>query len=58
MKTSIKNKTLFIEIPLNEPHPSKSGKTLIIASTHGCIQSECSVSGKPVTISINAFIPK
>lgn len=58
MKTTIKDGKLVIELSLQTPAPSKSGKTLIVASTHGCIATAATVEGKPVTVSINAFIAK
>ena len=56
MKVSIKGNTMTIEIEMQEPAPSSSGKTLIVASTHGAAVTEAKVSNKPVTVSINAYI--
>lgn len=57
MKASIKDKILTIEIELQEPTPSASGKTLVIASTHGnTTLSDLKVEGKPVVIGLNAYI--
>jgi hypothetical protein len=54
---SIKNGKLVIELPLNEqPTPSASGKTLVVASTHGNIATTAVVNGKPVVIGVNAYI--
>jgi len=61
MKITIneKEKKMIIEIDLQTPAPSKSGKTLVIASTHGNVQVvDATISGKPVTIGINAYIQK
>lgn len=57
MKTRIMNNILYIEIPLQEPEKSKSGKTLIVASTGGFAKTTAEVDGKPVSINLNAFIP-
>jgi hypothetical protein len=35
LKVEIKDNKLFIEIDLEKPTPSSSGKTLVVASTHG-----------------------
>ncbi len=56
MKATIKNDTLHIEIPLQTPTPSKSGKTKIVASSGGNVTTSALVDGKPVTIGLNAYI--
>ena len=56
MKVEIKNKKLYIEIDLEEPTPSSSGKTLVVASTHGNTATTAEVNGKPVTIGLTAYI--
>lgn len=56
MKVEIKDKKLYIEIDLEKPVPSASGKTLVVASTHGNIITTAIVDGKPVTIGLNAYI--
>jgi len=56
MKAEIKGKTLHIEIDLQDPKISKSGKTLVVASTYGNLQTSAQVNGKPVTIGLNAYI--
>ena len=35
MKVEVKEGKLIIEIDLQEPTPSASGKTLVVASSHG-----------------------
>ncbi len=56
MKVEIKDNKLFIEIDLEEPTPSSSGKTLVVASTRGNMVTTAHVDGKPVTIGLNAYI--
>ena len=56
MKVEIKDNKLFIEIDLEEPTPSSSGKTLVVASTRGNTVTTAMVKGKPVTIGLNAYI--
>ena len=58
MKATIEGKELVIRIDLQEPTPSTSGKTLVVATTHGNTVSTATVNGKPVTIGINAYIPR
>ena len=56
MNVEIRDKKLYIEIDLEEPTPSASGKTLVVASTHGNTVTTAQVNGKPVTIGLNAYI--
>ena len=56
MKVEIKNGKLMIEIDTQKPTPSASGKTLVIASTHGNQPTAAQVNGKPVVIGLNAYI--
>jgi hypothetical protein len=58
MKVEIKDSKLFIEIDLETPTPSSSGKTLVVASTHGNTVTTAEVDGKPVTIGLNAYIKR
>jgi hypothetical protein len=56
MKVEIKDNKLFIEIDLEKPTPSSSGKTLVVATTHGNTVTTAQVGGKPLTIGLNAYI--
>ena len=56
MNATKKGSKLVIEIDLQEPTVSKSGKTLVVATTHGNIQTSVEVDGKPLTIGLNAYI--
>ena len=58
MKATIKDGVLTIVMPLNAPRPSSSGKTLVVASSGGNIETDCEVDGRKVKIGVNAFIPK
>ena len=53
-----KGNQLVISIDLQKPEMSKSGKTLVVASTRGCVQTDLKIEGKPVTIGLNAYISK
>jgi hypothetical protein len=55
MKTKRAGKRLVIELPLQEPRPSASGRTLLVATTHGLRRSSLSVDGKAVWVTANAF---
>ena len=56
MKTTIKNNTLHIEIPLHAPRPSATGKTLTVASSNGNKPTDVQINGLPVVVGINAYI--
>ena len=58
MTVGIKGNKLFIEIDLETPTPSSSGKTLVVASTHGNAVTTAEVDGKPITIGLNAYIKR
>lgn len=52
IKTTVKGNTMTIEIDLSKTFgPSKSGKTIIVASTEG----NQKVEGSDVVIGINAY---
>lgn len=56
MQATIKNNKLIVEIDLQQPKPSASGKTLVVATSGGNITTSATVNGKPVTIGLNAYI--
>src|SRR6266702_7765440 len=56
MTVEIRGNKLCIEIDLEKPTPSSSGKTLVVASTRGNTVTTAEVDGKPVTIGLNAYI--
>ena len=58
MEVKIDNGKLVIMIDLQEPTPSASGKTLVVATTHGNVVTECVIDGKPVVVGLNAYIKK
>ena len=59
VKVELKGNNLVITIPCEQknPRPSKSGKTLVVASTYGNITTDVKIKGKPVKIGLNAYIP-
>jgi hypothetical protein len=58
MTAKIVGGKLVIEIPLNAvPVPSTSGKTLVVASTHGNKATEAQINGRNVVVGLNAYIP-
>ena len=58
LKAELKGTKLIIEIDTQEPEPSKSGKTLTIASTRGNQVTPIIVNGQPLIIGLNAYIKR
>jgi polysaccharide deacetylase 2 family uncharacterized protein YibQ len=57
MTVEIEGNTLVIRIPMNpKPVPSATGKTLVVASSHGNIPTAAKINGKNVTVGFNAYI--
>ena len=47
---------LKIYLPLEKPHASKSGKTMLIASTYGVKTTAVEYEGRKIVVVANAFI--
>jgi hypothetical protein len=47
---------LIIELRVQEPTLSSSGKTLVVATSRGPRRSKAKVDGKPVYVTANAYI--
>lgn len=58
MKVTIEKNELVIRLDLQTPRPSASGKTLVVASSHGNKATTAQIDGKAVTIGVNAYISK
>jgi len=58
MSVTIENGMLVIKLPLQTPVPSSTGKTLVVASTHGNVKTDAAINGKPITIGVNAYIKR
>jgi len=57
MTAQIKDGKLIVEIPIS-PRTSKSGKSLVVASTGGNIPTTADYEGKPVIVGLNAYVKK
>jgi hypothetical protein len=49
-------KTITLVLELQDPTPSASGKTLVIATTHGNQPTDVLLDGQPVIVGVNAYI--
>jgi hypothetical protein len=58
MNARIEGTKLIVEIELNpQPEASRTGKTLLIASSHGNKSTQAKLNGKNVVVGLNAYIP-
>lgn len=58
MSVKIEGNELVIRLPISNPAPfSATGKSKVIATTRGNVQTAVLIEGKPVTIGVNAYIP-
>ena len=55
-KIDNESNTITLVLDLQEPTPSASGKTLVVATTHGNVPSDLLMNGKPVIVGVNAYI--
>ena len=57
LTAAIEDGYLVIRVPMNaKPTPSSTGKTLVVASSHGNKQTEVGIDGRPVLVGINAYV--
>jgi hypothetical protein len=57
MTAKIEKGFLIVSVPVAEvPGPSASGKTLVVASTHGNAPTTIQVNGKTLIVGLNAYI--
>ena len=58
MQATIEGGYLVLRLPLQNPTPSASGKTLVVASTHGNKTTAALIDGKPVVVGFNAYLKR
>lgn len=56
MKVTKQKDVLKIELPLEKPRPSMSGKTLVVASSYGVKVTDVIREGRHVAVVASAFI--
>ena len=56
VNATIEKGTLVIRVPVTGPTPSRTGKTKVIATTHGNQPSSATVKGQTVIIGMTAYI--
>lgn len=61
MTVTREGRELLIRIQVGAPPTvplSRSGKVLLLASTHGWLETKATYDGKPIMLSLNAFVHK
>jgi hypothetical protein len=56
ISVAIEHNELVLRMPLHEPVPSKSGKTMVVASTMGALPTYLSIEGSRLIVNANAYI--
>lgn len=56
MDAKKRNGELIVSMPLVTPYESSSGKTIVVATSHGRWQSNVKVDGKTVWVVASAYI--
>ena len=56
LKVKQYGQVLKIELPLEKPRISTSGKTMLVASTHGVKTTEVRCKGRKIAVVASAFI--
>ena len=56
LRSRLKDGVLRLEMPIQKPRPSGSGKTLVVATTHGLVNTGISYHGSEIIVNANAFI--
>ena len=57
MKVEIKGNEVVVTLPINNPLvPSKSGKSLIVATSSGIVATPCVYQNKPLKVGVNVFV--
>jgi hypothetical protein len=59
MKVEIMGNEVIVTLPINNPLiTSKTGKSLMVASSNGIVATATAHNGKPLKVGINVFIDK
>ncbi len=58
MIATIEKGMLVLRVPLETPKPSATGKTLVVASSHGnqVTSAICPETGKQIIVGLNAYV--
>ena len=58
MDATLDKGVLTLKLHLTAPTLSKTGKSFLVYSTSGFAKLPVEINGKPISVSINAIIPK
>ena len=55
MSVTVEGSRLIINAPLSDPKPSASGKTMVVVSTHGNVDTGAEYDGAPLIMGLNVY---
>ena len=55
MSVTVEGGRLIINAPIFEPRPSATGKTMVIFSTHGNVDTGADYQGEPLIMGLNVY---
>jgi hypothetical protein len=55
LTVTVENGRLIIDAPMDKPRPSASGKTMVIVSTHGNVDTGAEYEGEPLIMGLNVY---
>lgn len=56
MQVTVEKDHLVIRLPLQPAVPSKSGRTLVVATSSGNQTTTAKIDGKPVIVGVTAYL--
>lgn len=56
LDVSVDGNVLVVRLGMQAPTASASGKTRVVATTHGNVPTSVLVDGKPVIVGVNAYV--
>jgi hypothetical protein len=55
LTVTVENGRLIIDAPIDKPRPSASGKTMVVVSTHGNVDTGAEYEGEPLIMGLNVY---
>jgi hypothetical protein len=55
LTVTVENGRLIIDAPIDKPRPSATGKTMVIISTHGNVDTGAAYEGEPLIMGLNVY---
>ena len=55
LSVTVKDGRLIIDAPIETPRSSASGKTMVVVSTHGNVDTGAELEGEPLIMGLNVY---